>query len=225
MLAHALYDAFRSDVTDTVKPYLWTDSEVWRYLNDAYTMFARLTGGIADRSSDATRVPLTAGEATSEVSRSILRLREAWLVSSGERLKIVNHTDLDLLRASDYGRLAALPQDHPGPVRYLVVGEQAGLLRWVQVPEVDDEVRLLIYRLPLTPITGPDQDLCEVDEQHHEHLLLWMKARAYGKQDADTFDKGRRDQYQIEFQNYCSFAGQEWERSKTKVRTVSYGGL
>lgn len=48
MKVQELYDQFRSDAMDTVAPYLWSDTNVYRYMDDAYKMFVRLTGGIGD---------------------------------------------------------------------------------------------------------------------------------------------------------------------------------
>lgn len=66
----------------------------------------------------------------------------------------------------------------------------------------------------------------QVEEtRDHVNLLMWMKYRAYGKQDAETFDRGRRDEYKAEFQAYCRDVSAEWERYKSKVHVVAYGGL
>ena len=106
-------------------------------------------------------------------------------------------------------------------------GRDSGKVRWIHIPEVDDTVQLLIYRLPLETI-AEDQtgfDFPEIGVEHVEHLMLWMKARAYGKQDAETFDKGKRDRYDAEFRNYCEAATAEWNQYKHKNRVVAYGGL
>ena len=107
----------------------------------------------------------------------------------------------------------------------MLIGQQRGLVTWIQVPAEDDTVQLSVYRLPLERIVGPEQEFSDIGEEHHEHLLLWMKSRAYGKQDAETFDKGRRDEYKAAFTEYCSMAKAEWERAKSKVRSVAYGGI
>ena len=48
MNVQELLDQFRSDAFDLALPYLWSDTDVLRYMNDAYGMFVRLTGGIGD---------------------------------------------------------------------------------------------------------------------------------------------------------------------------------
>lgn len=226
MNSSELYDAFRSDVADVARPYLWSDEEVWRYMDDAYRTFVRLTGGIADSTSDLTQIPVVTGEADAEVSPLILRFREARLNSTGRKVDIINQSDMPMVGGRDYGSIRTLYLNKtPGPVQSMVIGNQRGLATWVQVPMEDDTVSLSVYRLPLTVITGPDQEFTDVQYEHHEYLLAWMKARAYGKQDADTFDKGRRDSYVAEFRGYCAQAKAEWERLKHKPRSVVYGGI
>ena len=224
MLSEELYDIFRSDVSDLKKPYLWTDAEVWRYMNSAYVSFVRLTGGVADSSSDITQVDVVVGEGEAEVSPLILKFREAELVSTGRKIDIVNHTDSPLRSESDYGNLSTTFRKTSGPVRYMVIGKQRGRVTWVQIPQENDSVQLTVYRLPLARITGEGQRFDDIGDEHHEHLVVGMKALAYGKQDAETFDKGRRDEYKAEFEAYCAWARSEVERYKTKVRTVAYGG-
>ena len=226
MLSEELFDAFRSDVSDVSAPYLWSESEVWRYMDDAYKMFVRLTGGVPDSTSDLTQIDVVAGEADAEVSPLILKFREARLLSTGLKLTIVNHTDLPMTGGSDYGNIRSMYLNKmPGPVRYMLVGKQRKLVTWLQVPVEDDTVSLIVDRLPLDRIVGEGQGFVDIGEEHHEHLMLWMKSRAYGKQDADTFDRGRRDEYKKEFIDYCEFAKGEMARYKSKVRSVAYGGL
>lgn len=226
MLSEELFDAFRSDVSDVSAPYLWSESEVWRYMDDAYKMFVRLTGGVPDSTSDLTQIDVVAGEADAEVSPLILKFREARLLSTGLKLTIVNHTDLPMTGGSDYGNIRSMYLNKmPGPVRYMLIGKQRKLVTWLQVPVEDDTVSLIVDRLPLDRISCEGQEFADIGEEHHEHLMLWMKSRAYGKQDADTFDRGRRDEYKKEFIAYCEFAKGEMARYKSKVRSVAYGGL
>lgn len=221
-----LYSLFRSDVSDLERPYLWTDDEVWEYMNDAYKMFVRLTGGISDFTSAITEVSASAGEPTSEVSKKILRFMSARRASDGRDVEIINSTDIGRMNTPDYGQLKPMILDNtPGPIRCMVIGMQRGVVRWINVPEVDETVNLHVYRLPLDDITGDAQELTDVDEHHHVHLLSGMKALAYRKQDAETFDRARADENELRFARYCSAVKAEHEREKHKTRVVSYGGI
>ena len=224
MTSDELYELFRGEIDDDVTPYLWSDFEVWNYMNDAYKHFVRLTGGVADISSSITEIDIVVGEATAEVSKKILKYREARLGSTGRKLTLINYTDTER-PTLDYGNTATDSDMQPGEVHSMIIGEQKGLVRWVQVPTVADTVKLSVMRLPLNKITGDGQEFEDVDEEHHETLTLWMKARAHMKQDAETFDKGRAQDFRAQFEVYCRGVVADWERHKSKLRVVTYGGI
>jgi hypothetical protein len=77
----------------------------------------------------------------------------------------------------------------------------------------------------MVKITDGSHPLNDIEEDHHLHLLKWMKSLAYQKQDAETFDKTKSTEAEQAFRNYCLQSKTEWERYKTKVRSVVYGGL
>lgn len=230
MTAQELLEQFRSDMVDTATPYLWTDEEVFGYADDAYKMFARLTGGIADFTSDMTRVPVVAGEATSYVDKRILRFMQAFRASDMGEIKIINQTDLTFARGTDYGIIRPIYLDTtPGIVRYMIIGAQRGIVKWVQVPAADDVAQLYVYRLPLTTIkrdgSNVDFDFDEIGEEHHRHLMLWMRRLGYLKADAETFDRGSAAEFGKAFEDYCAGAKAEMARYRHKTREVVYGGI
>ena len=232
MTADELYELFRGDVVDNAADYLWTDPEVWGYMDEAYKMFVRLTGGIADATSSVTEVGITAGVVTSEVSPLILRYRSAYLRSNGRKLTIINDADEPVTGRGDYNNYWMGMRDNtPGEVQYMTIGTdrnaKRGIVRWVRVPVADDICDISVYRLPLDKITEESGtfDFYEIGEEHHRSLAMWMKKLAYGKQDAETFDRGRRDEYEAEFRKYCAEAKAEWDRYRTKTHIVEYGGI
>lgn len=226
MLSHELVQAWRDSVADTVEPYLWSDREAYRFLNDAYFMFVRLTGGVPDFGSAECEVQVRAGEAFGDLHPSVLRIMSATLRSKQRPIKIVNSTDLPSLTTDDYGGRAKITDfNSPGDVSHMVIGMVPDRVRFVMVPMEDDVVDLQIYRLPLSQITRDNQKLCDVSVIHHEHLMHWMSFRAYGKQDADAFDPRRAEYHKAEFERYCAQALRERERYKHKNRVVVYGGL
>lgn len=229
MNVEELYDRFRADVQDEEQPFLWSDTLVFQYMDSAYKTFVRLTGGIADFTSDLCFVDIVSGEATAAVDKRILRFKHAYRVSDGSKIEVVNQTDLAFARDNDYGMIRPIYLDTtPGPVRYMVVGAQRGVVRWIQVPEANDQAQLYVDRLPLTKITedvDPSFEFDEVGEEHVPFFSLWMQHLAYQKPDPDAYDPKRSESSKTEFEAYCAFAKAEIERYKTKVRTVAYGGL
>lgn len=227
MESHELLSTFRCDVVDDVTPYLWSSPEAYRYINDAYFMFVRLTGGIPDGSSAVTQLTATQDEALTAIDPSIMRIRTAVNVTDNNRpIKVINVQDIDELTTEDYGLVRSINQTNtPGPVRYMVIGEEEDYVRWVNIPVVDTEIQLVIERLPLLPITRGKQQFVGVRDEHHYHLLKWVRHLAYRKQDADTFNLVKSDQERNDFIAYCEMAKREKGIRKHKVRTVSYGGL
>lgn len=220
-----LHNAFREDVRDTQSPYLWTSSEVYRYANDAQNMFCRLQGGIADASSALTQIAATASVAYGTLSPKLLKIRYAARASDNHEVEILNFEDLQRTSAEDdYGYYARTGLDNVlGQVRSMIVGMESNKVRFVPIPDAAETISLIVYRMPLVDITGTSIAL-EIDEQHHEHLLLWMKHRAYSKQDAETFDKGKAAEFEMRFRDYCRQAREERERREHKHRAVVYGG-
>jgi hypothetical protein len=231
MTVTELFDLFRSDVGDDVPAYLWSDDEVYSYMDDAFKMFARLTGGIPDSTSDITRVDITTGEEYSTVSPKILKFREAFLESSGQPLRIINNENLGGIVRDDYGSTVSFARNRPGRVTHMAIGldrtGDGGQVRWVGIPQADDVALLTVYRLPLTTLneSANERALYEIGEEHHVNLLPWMRYRAYAKDDSETLDKGQSLVNRRAFEEYCTMVKAENERYKSKTRVVAYGGL
>ena len=225
MDSKALHDAFREEVRDTQQPYLWLSSEIYRYADDAQKMFCRLQGGIADASSSLTQVSASAGALFGDISSRILKIRYASRASDDTEVEILNFEDMQSMRVSDdYGYYARTRLDNStGSILSIVVGMESNRVRFSPIPEAAETINLIVYRMPLEDITGSGIDL-EIDEQHHEYLLLWMKHRAYCKQDAETYDKGKAAEFEFRFREYCRQAREEREKREHKYRTVAYGG-
>lgn len=227
MTSDELYDLFRKDVVDTALPYLWSDTEVYAYMNDAYYMFVRLTGGISDYLNDSVCLLTTAvDEKYSDLHPSILVVRSATLEPNGEAVHVINAQDVESLNDEDFGLLRRLNMHTTkGKVRYMIVGLQQDVVQWVNIPNAAYNVRLLVERLPLEDITGSGQEFDGVKSHHHIHFLKWMKHLAYYKQDAETFDRAKSDVCKADFVAYCDMAKREKDRYKHKVRVVRYGGI
>jgi hypothetical protein len=228
MTSDALLEMFRRDTMDIRRPYLWSDEEIYAFENDAYYMFARLTGGIPDFSTSAVcLVTATVNVSTSALHPKILRIRKAHLEADGRAVHVINAQDTDGLNDEDYGLLRRLSSvvNIPGPVRYMIIGQEQDKVQWVNLPDATTQVRLLVERLPLTTIDGPDQTFDGVKDHHVLHLLKWMRHLAYNKQDAEVYDPSKSASEAAAFMGYCDLARREKEVAKHKVRVVRYGGI
>jgi hypothetical protein len=229
MDANELADYFRSQVRDDVEPFLWSDEEVLTYMNEAQRMFVRLTNGIYDVSSAACTVAVTSGQKFSTLNPAVLEIRKAYYVTPvtgyKRELKLINLASTSSLKTWDYGVYKnASIQDIPGIVDYMVVGEERGKVRWINIPTENATVELAIARLPLTKLSSSQLTL-EVSEEHHVYLTEWMKHLAYNKQDGDAFDPKASLAAEARFRAYCEQVFKEWERYRHTHRTVAYGGI
>jgi hypothetical protein len=56
-------------------------------------------------------------------------------------------------------------------------------------------------------------------------LLSGIKALAYAKQDADTFNAAKAASFEAEFKRYAFEAARDKEKREHKPRAVRYGGI
>ena len=203
---------FRAEMFDLEEPYLWSDSLIYGFIDDAQKMFCRWTEGIEDGVSF--RLALIPGVEWYAYSPLILKFRRAVDAVTRREIATINPEKLGLLGSRFYG--------YPGAPFALVYGIQKGMVQALPVPREVGEIRLEVFRLP-KPLEPGDE--LEIDEHHHRHLLLWVKALAYNVQDADTFDRRKSDDFEQRFEAYCERARREQERARRVVGTVNYGGL
>lgn len=210
-----LLAAFRSDMSDTVEPHLWTDEDIDRYADDAQEMFCQLTDGIADSSSAATQLAIVPGTEWYDTDPSILKIRTVTRADTGRDVSVVNPETM-----AEHG---VVFDAREGPLRALVLGLEENKVRAWPIPSETVTVNLSVFRGPLEPFSSSEE--FEVGARHHVHLLHWIKSRAYLKQDAETFDKSRSEDFEIRFRSYCAEAMKQQSRARRTTGTVVYNGL
>lgn len=210
MNATELRTTFRSEFFDMEEPYLVSDALIYTYLDEAQKMFCRLTEGIEDGRKFA--ITLAPGTEWYALSRAILKLRKV-TDAMGRKVDVISQEASEQAGIRFDGRT--------GPVKALVSGIEKGKLRAWPVPAEAGTLRLDVFRLPATVEAGGD---LEIDEQHHLPLLLWVKHKAYGIHDTETYDKTKSEDYEFRFRNYCSAAKAEQGRARHDAGTVTYGG-
>lgn len=213
-----LLAAFRDEMFDTVEPYLWSDAFIYRAIDDAQKMFCRLTEGIEDaRTADITVLPIAAGTDWYTLSPLILKPRFAHRADNGRPVRIVGAELCDKLGIQFDGST--------GPVTALVTGLEKGAARVWPMPNETVDLNLSVFRLPLEPITDVGDQTLEIDEQHHWHLLDWVKHLAYLKPDPETLNRKTAGEYEQAFRTYCAQARIEQGRVRHPAGAVAYGGL
>jgi hypothetical protein len=208
---------YRSELSDVAEPYLWSDAEVYQYIDDAQKMFCRLTDGISDATTkDVVQIAVSAGATWLDLHPAVKKIRAATRASDGGPLSVVNYEDL----AARGLRLST----QPAPLRLVIAGMEEEKLRLPYPAAAADTIELLVFRLPIVDIDADDIEL-EIPKEHHMHLLLWAKSRGLLKQDSETFDKARSEDLEEKFRAYCAQAQREQENKRHKIRMVRYGGI
>lgn len=208
MTSTELLAIFRDEVSDQALPYLWSDSIVYGYIDEAQKQFCRDTWGIEDaRSFKVKTVP---GTEWYKFDQRILRLLGATLL--GDVIPITTVEENPEIKFD--GRT--------GMPLALVKGMQKNYLRAWPIPTEEKTIELRTLRLPATVESGDD---LEIDEQHQRALILYAKYKAYSKHDSETADAPKAMQYFQEFKLYCEEAKRAQGRLRRHVAVVRYGGI
>ena len=217
MTSGDLLALLRAELDDLADPYLWSDDELYSYIDDAQKMFCRKTDGIPDATTVAvTQFPVAIGDSYHPLHPSILKIRAVSRADTGREVEVLNYEDLA-------PRGLYYQAGVTGPVYHLVIGEQMHTARTFPVSNEVVTLNLLVFRLPLYPIV--DDQPFEIDDAHLLHLMSWCKRMAYLKQDAETFDKRASLDNEERFYAYCTEVMAEEQKKAHKTRVVQYGGL
>lgn len=211
-----LKDEFRRRMRDEIVPYLWSDDEVFSYMDRAQVDFCRYAYAISDSRSTVTAINLEADTAFYAIHPSILRIKRAVRESDGRDIAVANIENMDTL--------PSVANSPTGTVDKLLLGADNDYARCYPTPSATEVIRLYVHRLPITKIDSEGQNL-EIHAQHHMTLVDGMSAYAHLKQDAETFDRGRSEMFMGTFRQQCDQAKQEREMLENKPRQVVYGGL
>ncbi len=212
MTTTELLALFRAEVFDLELPYLWSDTLIYGYIDEAQKQFCRDTNGVADsRSFTIAIVPPTQWYA---IDPKILKLRDAVNAATG--------LDMPIISVEKMAENSMKFDGTVGTTRALISGLDEGMLRTWPIPNEAMTIELRTFRLPAAVEAGDD---LEIPEQHQRNILHWVKYRAYSVQDSETFDKGAADRYRALHDAYCGKARIEQNRVRRPVSTVTYGGI
>src|SRR6187402_1169927 len=94
LFAGELKAVAREELTDQAEPYLWLDTDLYRYIDDAQKMFCRKTDGISDVSSTLTTLSVVPNQGFITLDRRILRIRAAYRADTGAPIEVMNFQDM-----------------------------------------------------------------------------------------------------------------------------------
>lgn len=185
-----LRDRFRRETNDLVKPYFWSDDELVAWLNEAQEEACRRALLLVDSTSDAAVIDLSAGDIGADLHPSVIFVRRA-IRGNGQAL--IPRVARSMDEEAPGWELA-----QPSTPYVFVPDWQTGYLRFYPPAKNAETIRLTVVRTPLNPMVN-DEDAPEIRSQYHAYLLDWVKSRAYGKQDADSYDPKKADFHEKQF--------------------------
>jgi hypothetical protein len=196
-----LVAVFRREVDDVVSfdgddsDRLWSDADAYGYLTEACDAVAKGTDGLFK----VLRLQFTAGEPTVKLPAYVLHIREMRHVEANRTVSHANANDT-FHRGVDYGSpfLGASMFDSFGRPTTFVRDYEKRALRLIPIPTEDGTLEAQCTVTIATPMLA-GLPLPFLDTEDQRLLLTKMKALAYLKHDAETFDKFRADRYASEF--------------------------
>lgn len=197
MTPNQLIREFRLDVddTDTADP-LWIEEELINYLNQGINELVQETEVLIESEDPMTQLAVTADDPWVPYDDKIIRFeRICHDLNTDRRLEIISILNLhDDAYENDYGLIFSSPRWKltKGTPRALISDMQTQKLRAYPIPVENTTIATTVRRMPMAQITNSDLDsttIIEIPERFHRKLLVFMKMRGYGKEDAETYDQ------------------------------------
>lgn len=176
-----LVGLFRERTEDTAAQPLWSDPEIYEYIDAAQNEACRRAHLLVDSRSDLTIAPVTAGDPAVPIDPRIIHIRRARRGSDSMPLVRKSVRDMDQCFPGWEG------QSSPSTPSVFIPDWEVDYLRVHPVPVIDDEVLMTIVRMPLKPVVDKDSKL-EISARYHRDLLNWMLFLGYSKADPETKD-------------------------------------
>ncbi|MCU0689768.1 MAG: hypothetical protein MUF54_00065 [Polyangiaceae bacterium] len=174
-----LIAAFRDLADDTAEPYLWSDSVLTRFANEAQEEACRRGRLIVDSTTEEVcQLDVTGGTAVYPVDPRVLFIRRVKLDSMDMPIRKTSVDDLDLMSPGWEGELPGVP--------FVWAPYEVGKILLFPPPEVDDTMRLTVVRLPLDDMVGGLTPVDpEIPARYHMKLVDWMLFRALSMRDKE----------------------------------------
>jgi hypothetical protein len=218
-----LKDYFRREIDDLKAPYLWSDDDVFMYMDVAYSEFCRLTDYLSDATTpDVCQVSVIADEPFADLSPLVTKIRKATMSSTGHEVALRSMRQMDSgFVTNDYGVAVGTNWlTTTGTPKIAVTDVEFNKLRLSPIPTAADTLDLIVYRLPIDTIDASSSEFEVTDRRHQLIFLHKMKSLAYGKHDADVKNEVLEAKFERSFEQMCEAVKAELARIRDKSRTT-----
>lgn len=186
MVLSDLIAAFRQRTNDAVLPYLWDDTSITGFLNEAVTEACIRARLVFDTDSPFLSIPLVANQGEYAIDPSILQngivdvYVDGYAGTSSPGFKL-HGTDQSVLDRDCWFKY----RSQTGQPRYFM--QDGSTLRLAPIPTDTGTMRLAVYRMPTdNEVMDTSQDSPIIQSQWHLRLLDWALYLAYSNNDSDT---------------------------------------
>lgn len=225
---------FRADQDDLVDPQLWSDSEIYDYLDEAQEEICEEVDILSDN-IEIPFVAATVAAADGELDVSsyrITRVRSVDLVSPRKYMVLANWEEFDSnpqrFVDDDYG-LDAFNSDWKDQTntypRVVITDYDADNWRLYPIPTEDGTFKARVYHKPLTRMYAGGVEPVVTDRQLQQAMLLKARSLAYLKQDSETYDVQNSQKLEAVFLQRCAEYRKRTQRKRRRTNTTSYGGI
>lgn len=215
-----LRTAFRSDVDDAATPYLWSDDDFERYLNDAEREASRRARLLVDsNTAELCTISVLANKSLYELDTRIIFVRRAKLSDQSKPLIRMSYRDMDEERPGWEDSTSTVPT-------HFITDFKTGWIRLYPTPTAAKTLNLVVVRLPMQDMED-DYDEPEINSRYHESLLHWVKYRAYLKKDPETLNEDEAKKHLAKFEEEFGPASRaiEEEWIERQYQADSYDGV
>jgi hypothetical protein len=202
-----LIAAFRSDIRDTVTPYLWSDVEATEYANDAVNEACRRAKLITDSTTAACcTLTITPPATSAALHDSVIYVKEI-VDANGVPLTKIPRRTMDRADPGWRTRKAST-------ATYWIPDLASRTFRPYPAPSAVASFTATVIRTPLTPMSTPATDSPEIPSRYHRGLIHRMRFRAYNRKDSETYDADAAEKaeqaFAVEFGPPVSAVEEQW---------------
>lgn len=188
---------FRVAAFDHEQPYLFSDSDITDWLNDAVDE-AAIRGRLIHESVNplVCTIAVTQGISSYPIHKALYEIESIHWVDTNrpsrtDEVMQISQEDM-AIKWGDWRTRAGSPE-------YAI--QQDTTIRIVPAPKSDGVLYMEGYRTPLEPMTL-DTDTPEINPIHHKHLIQWALHEGFSIPDSEVFDADRAELSEYKFTEY-----------------------
>lgn len=174
LMGHIRCDVLR----DTAEPYLWSDTELLHWLNEAHNLFARRTHALTDDTDAMTTFQTEAGTASYKLDDRIVFVAEAGIVTDD------GNGNLSYQELRDRTRVQLRNTLRQGRPCAFTAQVSRNNIRLYPVPDDVYDIQMVVARKPLKRLVHA-QDVPEIDEDYQYGLCDYVAWKALTNNDPE----------------------------------------